>query len=992
METPELNLILKNCFTRQKLQSILQIDSEGNDLYNAAVEAILCEEDAGLTLSQTLDNESERQQSKIHSMNLRELRNSLSIEFLEPGRTLGLIVWSLMRDDRIGARNLAGDIARRLQNVEPPYTADAVPETIPELRREETTSPEEIQEETLDESLDFEDIEIEELIDEDTIPEIDETIEDIELDDDEIEEILETTSESSDETEEEYKPGKKELKVFEDDKELDSLIAELTSDDSEEEISITEEDWDEDMEPEEEETLDLDLSALEEESVEDIGLESAGEVDDVDELIASLADEEEQEETKIQHPLDLGEEENETNGVLGLDISEEDFSEIESVLQSADDITDIELEDDEELDEALFDEDVIDSIESELQESDISSGGDTESVSIESEIEIEEIPEEIQIEESITEIPEELLAKFMEDSIPESVEEPTPEFVEETMTGEMEKPADIPPKENMVALGGVEISLSSLQQACERIFNEPIQLVADSNLVQEDKIVVVGKRCGVRILYGPHYVIQQAEEIAPDSEEPVCISPVSLQSALSRVYDEPVEIVPDPDLLKEGIVTFVSQKQGVIVIKNPHTQVTLPAWVDSTLQAEIQSYSAEREIDLIAMSEQIQTLQETLSTLQETITESINKQLQTLQEKDLGSINKQLQALQEKDIDSISEQFQTLQERINSLEERLSLVTKESSALPMKEVTIEETIPIEDISSDEVESSELVMETEPAPTIPVAESPEEELVEPETALEEITPEIVSEESDEEETELDLDALDAMISNGENEDAVEEEIALEDLDILTAELDENVEDILGDEATSDDLSELEETEEEDLGDEEIDLDGLDLEGLDEALDTIESPEDEIEDEETGADELEEELDLDQLDEELDLDILDELDEEENGFEPKPVYNGENILLLGGEEKNEADYLRVVDELGGKAIWRANLTGAADEDITELVEQSDLILTLSSDAVADPGILKAKSIAEENNKRLFEHHSSNPTSVQKQLMKLVEEGNV
>ena len=65
--------------------------------------------------------------------------------------------------------------------------------------------------------------------------------------------------------------------------------------------------------------------------------------------------------------------------------------------------------------------------------------------------------------------------------------------------------------------------------------------------------------------------------------------------------------------------------------------------------------------------------------------------------------------------------------------------------------------------------------------------------------------------------------------------------------------------------------------------------------------------------------------------------------------------------------------------------------SESEIAELVDRSDLILTLS-DAITDPGILQATNYAQENNKRCYAHHSANPASVQKQLVKLVNEGKV
>ena len=192
------------------------------------------------------------------------------------------------------------------------------------------------------------------------------------------------------------------------------------------------------------------------------------------------------------------------------------------------------------------------------------------------------------------------------------------------------------------------------------------------------------------------------------------------------------------------------------------------------------------------------------------------------------------------------------------------------------------------------------------------------------------------------------------------------------------------------------TEAEEGEEETgAGDEDFNLDEIDLDSLaDQFGDMSEMDLDEGETEETEeSSEEESEVSLDELNlDDLDLE-LDELEEEASSeFEPKVVLNGEIVLLLGGEAKHQADYLRVVEELGGTPEWIGNLDDYSEDDIAEIVERSDLIMTLSSDAVSDPGILKATNLAQENNKRVFHHHSSNPLSVQKQLIKLVEEGKV
>ena len=65
---------------------------------------------------------------------------------------------------------------------------------------------------------------------------------------------------------------------------------------------------------------------------------------------------------------------------------------------------------------------------------------------------------------------------------------------------------------------------------------------------------------------------------------------------------------------------------------------------------------------------------------------------------------------------------------------------------------------------------------------------------------------------------------------------------------------------------------------------------------------------------------------------------------------------------------------------------------EDDIKQMTDHADLIMTLSSESLADPGILQAVNYASDQNKRLFEHHSASPNSIRKKLIQLVEEGKV
>ena len=127
--------------------------------------------------------------------------------------------------------------------------------------------------------------------------------------------------------------------------------------------------------------------------------------------------------------------------------------------------------------------------------------------------------------------------------------------------------------------------------------------------------------------------------------------------------------------------------------------------------------------------------------------------------------------------------------------------------------------------------------------------------------------------------------------------------------------------------------------------------------------------------------------------MDLDFIDEIDKaaEAEEEEVKKIFSDENILILGGEDSYREEYGSVVEQLGGTCEWYQTLAEMSQTEIADLVDRSDLILTLS-DAITDPGILQATNYAQENNKRCFAHHSANPASVRRQLVKLVNEGKV
>ena len=131
----------------------------------------------------------------------------------------------------------------------------------------------------------------------------------------------------------------------------------------------------------------------------------------------------------------------------------------------------------------------------------------------------------------------------------------------------------------------------------------------------------------------------------------------------------------------------------------------------------------------------------------------------------------------------------------------------------------------------------------------------------------------------------------------------------------------------------------------------------------------------------------------LNEILDLDVLGELDATETEKKKiQPIFFGEQVLLLGGDEKHKTDYVKIVEEIGGNGEWYISLADRAEGEIAEIVNRSHVIMTLSAEAISDPGILQATNIAKESNKTIFQYHSANPKSIQKQLIKLVDDGKI
>lgn len=788
METSELRLILDNCFTIQELQNILNEKASKHDLIEKAIDAIISEEDSGVQLTNRLDQESEKQREKIRSMTPRELKNSLSVEFLEPGRRLGLIVWALLRDDRLSARSLASNIATHFGNSSTPPSVESGADI-----NVGNYPPEAL-------------------------------------------EILDEISEEIDEDQDSY----------DENADNDTLII----DDSDEDVE-----------------MEQILAELEQEELDD----------------------EELEESDIE--LDIPDEEEDL-----------DFMEEEPVLQAGE--SDEEQEDD------------LDSVFS------ISPGEEDDDEEFEIEFEDEDSDSEDE-------------TKLIEDDITQGMEE-VDKLIASLNESEMDTDAL---NQRTIPIGGVEISLESLQRACERVFNEPVELVTDENLTKQDKIVVIGKRCGLYVLQGPRYKIEPVEPAPAHLNEPIKVSPNSLKAALSKVYDESIELVPDQELLNKGIVVFTGKETGLSLVNNSMTNIPMPSWAEGQLEDE--SSSTQQKIE------------------------------------------------EESKINEIGQRIETWEQQLKNLDERLSALETSSEQEDTDHQIADETVSLDDIESEELEPL-----PEEIPDIPEEETEEDQ-------SKDMSGEIGEEE-------LNLDDLDFGESEGEGEEQeqqAEQPQGTDDSeidDLISDVMDEGIDDslsedfseILPQEKSSDTQEESEESEAEtsegefdldvDMDEDDINLDDINLDDLE-----GEFSEEDIAGEEQSEDSSDEE-DF-SGDEEFDLDVLSELEKVESDT-AKKVFNGDRILLLGGDQKHSNEYKKVVESLGGTCDWHNEFSNSSEDEINEVVDQADLIMTLSSDAITDPGILQATSYAQENNKRLFEHHSNSPTSVQKKLVQLVEEGKV
>ncbi|MDX9754615.1 MAG: hypothetical protein RBU29_11665, partial [bacterium] len=717
METSTLQFVIESCFSKNELQEFFPSPTPLQD----AVEAILCEDSEGEALTQLLDQASQQQREKIRSMSPRELRGSLAIEFLEPGKRLGLILWALLRDDRLSARSLATQIVDSFPSHSASPQASDYMETDSAVDVVPMNSPEE-ESSFADEDLDVED-----------------------------------------------------------------LLADLRSSEVDA-FSF----------PEESTTPDFDSELTD--LPETFTLETPS-TDDVDTLLASLSE------------ID-----DENNAV--------DLDHLEEVL-----------------DRSLLDD------------NDLNQDLPTESA--------DAMPAQgFLVEERV-------------DSLsPQTNIQPAPEH---------------PQSDEMIQLSGVEIRLSSLKKACENLFEEPVELVSDPNLIQNDQLVVVGKRCGVRILHGPHCELQPQTHPLPQTSQAVEVSSSSLQSAFSRIYGESVELVPDPNLLHQGTILLAGRKTGIALLQNPSISVTTPSWAPQ---------SGERS----GLSEELQDLKNRLQALEEIMAKGMPAIASPPEhtpppplpiEDEIVEEAISIDALESDELEPIS-------------------IPQEGDEPPLEESSLDELDELDEDILAAIAEQEKADEKE-CVSIPSEVRTAEEFSD-EFNLDEFTESLT-------ETNPDPPTENTELSHAEPEESISPEFGLEldEINMEEFDLGEGLGDLDLEELDIEELTASEEGKQEgqsspipDIGEDELDLESLSLEEL-------------LDDESEGADQEQPttQNELANLDFDLDLDVLAELDEEEVTFTPSKVFSGEQILLLGGDAQHEIDYLRIVVELGGHPEWYATL---------------------------------------------------------------------
>ena len=418
MELEEIVLVLRNCFEESQIRNLIPDQNIGQNPYYRAAELVLEGEESGDGVSSRLDADSAAQREKIRQLSLTDLRKSLVIEFLEPGRNLGLIVWALLRDGRVGAAHLASQIYKTFESKEMSATPGVSFKT---PFAQETTG-----------DLDIEEIDIDELQDLDKIinageePDINQiaeedertVLEEIDLHDKEFE-ILDEVLEEFPDSEIDKSQEESEEEIVLDD--LENVLNSVVDDDRDIDLGSFDEN-------------DLELEEGKTTSLEDIV------IPDVDELSEFI-------------------DENIFDDEIAM---EEDLSDTDELSSILDETLAVNTDEDD-----IADFDDLDEILEEEGDDQIFEPG-------------AELPPAVDIEEEEIEI-EELDIPDLDE-----IEEPSPA-----------------PKRQYITMAGIDVPLESLHKACCGVFGEPIELVTDEELLSQDKIGVVGKKCGVKILHGP---------------------------------------------------------------------------------------------------------------------------------------------------------------------------------------------------------------------------------------------------------------------------------------------------------------------------------------------------------------------------------------------------------------------------------------------------------------------------------------------------------
>lgn len=564
MELEELILVLTNCFNRQEIEKLLG-QTPAEDPFRTAAKMILEGDPIGEQLCERLDEDAHAQREQIRSMTLQGLRTSLTpaaISLMGQGPHFGYLLWSLLRDGRVGAAHIAHEISQSKSGRTPLDTGIAAhpfSETKPPLQPASSPAQssraaggfDDFDLEELEKSFEREtdipaDAEMEEELDFGSLGDLDlelGPVDDLEL------ESEPPASSATAFRERAPRPARGEDDETEslEDIEIPDLSAELSDLDD----------------------MFSETSLAEEEETDDLARPSTPRFDD----------------SELDLKLDFDTEELPAGKRAEPEEEDLDFSlnEIDNLIDDTHSLLP-DLDEDRERDTMDFETTFM--------------GRDK------APIESAELDED----EDFTLSLEEALESG----------EPSP----------YAGPVDRLPSQYQgeVELAGISLSLSSLHKACESVFGEHVELIADKDLVAEDKIAVVGRRCGIKILHGPSLAIEAPEGPAVSSSERIRISPISLQTALSKVFDEEIQLVPDPNLLSEGVIAFAGRHCGIVILRNAAAEVPLPPWVDPEMAAKIQAASQAMlgqadwaQVDVPRLLQEHELLQKTSKALQDEI-------------------------------------------------------------------------------------------------------------------------------------------------------------------------------------------------------------------------------------------------------------------------------------------------------------------------------------------------------------------------------------